>query len=128
MAYKRVWAAIFFFGTIILPSLAMPANTFRDCADCPEMVMVPAGSLIMGSKAHKSESPATPVIIPGSFAIGKFEVTFNEWAACVMDGGCTNNTSPPDSGWGKSNRPVIYVTWDHSQQYISWLNSKYMTD
>jgi formylglycine-generating enzyme required for sulfatase activity len=110
------------FITFVSP--ALPAEYFRDCASCPEMVFVPAGSFIMGSSIHRSENPPTPVVIPMAFAIGKYEVTFDEWKACVMDGGCGDNRNPSDSGWGKGKRPVIFVNWNHAQQFISWLNSK----
>jgi len=30
-----------------------PGETFKDCAECPEMVVVPAGSFMMGSPEHE---------------------------------------------------------------------------
>jgi len=98
-------------------------EVFRDCANCPVMVVIPAGSFQIGSNTRISETPQTPVSIPEPFALGKFEVTFEEWGACVADGGCANK-SPSDHGWGKGKRPVIYVTWEHAGNYIVWLNSK----
>ena len=46
------------------------------------------------------------------FAVGKFEVTFAEWDACVAAGGCKHK--PDDQGWGRGKRPVINVSWDDS--------------
>src|ERR1700724_666518 len=68
-------------------------RTFRDCSDCPEMVVVPAGSFMMGSAAKEpghseNEQPQHKVTIADPLAIAKFEVTFDEWDACVADGGC----------------------------------------
>ena len=57
------------------------------------------------------------------FEIGKYEVTFAQWDACVADGGCTGY-SPKDKGWGRGNRPVIHVSWEDIQFFIDWLNSK----
>ncbi len=100
------------------------ADTFRDCDDCPEMVRVPAGVFTMGSKTYGSEMPPTPIVIAKNFAIGKYEVTFKNWAACVKDDGCQSNPAPSDHKWGKGTRPVIYVTWHHTQDFLRWLNHK----
>ncbi len=54
--------------------------------------------------------------------MGKFEVTFAEWDACVAQGGCTNK--PGDEGWGRNKRPVINVSWHDAKQYVDWLASK----
>ena len=103
-----------------------PGDTFRDCPECPEMVVLPAGSFMMGSPAserghNEDESPLHQVTIPVPFAIGKHEVTFAEWNACVMAGGCGGHI-PDDEGWGRSNRPVINVSWDDARAYIRWLS------
>lgn len=108
----------------VLQSVAK--DQFRDCGDCPEMVVLPAGKFILGSNQYPSEMPITPVVIPKPFAIGKFEVTFDQWAACVNDNGCQSNPHPGDNG-GKDARgqhPVIFIKWAHAQEYIDWLNDK----
>jgi formylglycine-generating enzyme required for sulfatase activity len=69
LTLKMVWIGMLGFGTTYFPSVAMPTDTFRDCADCPEMVVLPAGRFIIGSEAHSSESPPTPVTIPRAFAM-----------------------------------------------------------
>ena len=56
----------------------------------------------------------------GAFALGRYAVTFDDWDACVADGGCTHQ--PDDRGWGRSRRPVINVSWDDAQQYVRWLS------
>lgn len=62
------------------------------------------------------------VDIPGrNFRMGKYDVTFAQWDACVTAGGC-NGYKPEDQGWGRSNRPVIDVSIDDAHQYIDWLN------
>jgi formylglycine-generating enzyme required for sulfatase activity len=112
------------------PVLTPPTGTvFRDCPDCPEMVVVPAGSFMMGSPANEEgrfdgEGPQHTVTIARPFAVGKFEVTFGEWDACVAGAGCTSNKSPSDAGFGKGRRPVIYVSWDDAKEYVAWLSRK----
>ncbi len=97
-----------------------PGRVFRDCNDgCPEMVVVPAGRFKMGEG-----SSARDVTIQQAFAVGKFEVTFDEWAACVAGGGCTSNRNPGDEGWGKGRRPVINVSWNDAKEYVAWLSGK----
>ena len=100
--------------------------SFRDCLDCPEMVVVPAGSFTMGSPPGEEgrldrEGPQHEVTIARAFAVGKFEVTFAEWDACVTVGGCTHR--PDDRGWGRGRRPVINVSWDDiTTEYLPWLS------
>ncbi|MDQ2106384.1 formylglycine-generating enzyme family protein [Azospirillum isscasi] len=91
----------------------------------PEMVAVPAGSFRMGCMDNREGCPdALPVRLVNVFAfeIGKYEVTFDQWDACVADGGCTH--MPGDEGWGRGNRPVINVSWNDIQSYLAWLNRK----
>lgn len=106
-----------------------PGKVFRDCPDCPEMVVVPAGSFTMGSPSSESgrntDENQRQVTITQNFAAGKFEVTFDEWDACVTAGGC-NGYRPFDGyiqgeGWGRGRRPVINVNWDDAKQYLKWL-------
>ena len=102
-----------------------PLQTFQDCSDCPEMVVVPAGKFVMGSEHdYDNEKPAHEVTISRSFAVGKFEVTFAEWQACVTAGGCASNKSPSDEGWGGGRRPVINVSWNDAKEYVTWLSGK----
>lgn len=103
-------------------------EVFKDCAECPEMVTVPAGSFLMGSPVDEvrrvdNEGPQHRVRIGQPFAIGRFEVTFAEWDACAADGGCTAYT-PSDEGWGRGSRPVINVSWDDAQAYVAWLSER----
>ncbi len=101
---------------------------FKDCPDCPEMVVVPAGSFTMGSPSSEpgrwsDEGPQHKVRIAKPFAVGRFAVTFAEWDACVADGGC-GGYKPKDRGWGRGSRPVIYVSWNDAKAYVKWLSDK----
>jgi formylglycine-generating enzyme required for sulfatase activity len=105
-----------------------PKDAFRECDKCPEMVMVPAGTFTMGAAADDEgvmvgEGPQHPVVLGRALAVGRFSVTFDEWEACVADGGC-NGYRPDDRGWGRGLRPVINVSWDDAKNYVAWLSLK----
>jgi formylglycine-generating enzyme required for sulfatase activity len=93
----------------------------------PEMVVVQPGKFLMGSLdgvGEPDEHPQHEVIIAKAFAVGKYEVTFDEWQACAKDGGCQANSEPNDFGFGKGRHPVIGVSWDDTQEYIDWIKNK----
>ena len=101
-------------------------EAFRDCPECPEMIALPAGKFRMGSPAaerdrDRDEQPVHEVSV-GPFAIGKFEVTFEQWDTCVAGGGCAHK--PPDERWGRGAQPVINVSWHDAQGFAQWLSSK----
>ncbi|MEZ6030154.1 MAG: SUMF1/EgtB/PvdO family nonheme iron enzyme [Hyphomonadaceae bacterium] len=105
---------------------ASTIRTFRDCASCPEMALLPGGSFTMGDiagKGYAQEKPPHEVMIARPFAIGVYEVTFAEWDACVADGGC-DGYRPSDAGWGRDKRPVINVSWYDAKAYTDWLSAK----
>jgi len=100
-----------------------PGVVFQDCDVCPEMTVIPAGSFIMGSDGrHKYERPSHKVTIAKPFAMGIYEVTFDEWQACFDDGGCSR--VPDDHKWGKGRRPVMNISWYETQPYVEWLSKK----
>jgi formylglycine-generating enzyme required for sulfatase activity len=96
-----------------------PGKTFKECATCPDMVVVQTGSFTMGSDESDTEKRPHRVTIGQSFAVGKFEVTFDEWDACVAHGGCT--WAPEDRFWGRRRQPVMNVSWDDAKQYAAWI-------
>jgi formylglycine-generating enzyme required for sulfatase activity len=72
-----------------------------------------------------NEGPQRKVTFANPFAVGKFEVTFAEWHACVSERGCKHE--PGDAGYGIGNgkRPVINVSWiDITKEFLPWLSSK----
>jgi formylglycine-generating enzyme required for sulfatase activity len=99
-----------------------------DDPETPEMMVVPAGSFIMGSPPDElgrkpSEGPQHRVEIRHGFAFSRDLVTFNEWDACASEGGC-RQYFPSDEHWGRGKKPVINVSWNDAQDYIAWLNAK----
>jgi formylglycine-generating enzyme required for sulfatase activity len=114
----------------VLPAAAeqglKPGSSFRECAaGCPEMIVIPAGSFLMGSKEteknrYSNEGPQHQVTIAQPVAVSKFELTFDEWDTCAAYGDCGLKIS--DAGWGRGPRPAIFVSWDDAQQYVAWLS------
>jgi formylglycine-generating enzyme required for sulfatase activity len=100
-----------------------PMDSFRECAKaCPEMIVVPADEFTMGWPGAEKNGGFVPgpqhqVTIGKPFAVGKFDVSFDEWDACVRVGGCTQV-----SYIGAGNNPVIYVSWNDAQQYVAWFS------
>lgn len=96
----------------------MIGQPFKDCPECPELVPLPPGSFLMGGGRGKNEHPVREVTIGGAFALGRFEVTLDEWSACVRDLFCNNK-----SGRGGSV-PAGNISWNDAQAYVSWLSQK----
>ena len=106
-----------------------PGTAFRDALRSggtgPEMVVISAGRFRMGCvsglNCYGDEKPVHEVSIPRAFALSAHEVTFAQWDACAAAGGC-NGYRPDDEGWGRGDRPVIHVSWEDAQSYVSWLS------
>ncbi len=104
--------------------------TFQDCAagsaDCPMMVLVPGGGFLMGSPENEAnrdddEGPQRQIAVQ-RFAVSETEITFDEWDTCAASGGCRTNPRPSDAAWARGTQPVISVSWEDAQQYVSWLS------
>ncbi len=125
-------------------------QTFKDCPTCPEMVVIPAGSFMMGSPENEKgrnpeEGPQQKVNIK-EFAVGKFDITKEQWVLFVNEtnrpatGGCSWAALPgdtskpwdpnPAANWNHigfvqdSSHPVVCITWDDAQDYVHWLSKK----
>ena len=101
-----------------------PGEVFRDCDECPQMVVVPAGTFTMGSPPSEegrddNEGPQHSVTIPVPFAVGVYEVTFAEWNACVAAGGCPGGIHNEGRGLPANGMP-----WNPAQEYVSWLSHR----
>ena len=118
---------------------------FRDCPDCPEMVVIPPGEFLMGSSASEQgrwddEGPQHRVTVR-SFALGRFEVTRAEYEAFVSATGrpdgdrCWTDDGRGNWEWRERNgaswrdpkfrqsdgHPVVCVSWEDAQSYVAWL-------
>ena len=123
---------------------ARPGEIFRDCTGCPEMVVVPRGSFVMGSPASEpgrihQEGPQRRVTVR-QFAVGKFDVTRGQWRAFVeathrsTSEGCDYSGLPKDkeawASWSnlgfpqEDSHPVVCVAWDDVQDYLHWLSKR----
>ncbi|MGV7213073.1 formylglycine-generating enzyme family protein [Bradyrhizobium sp. UFLA05-112] len=99
-----------------------PGELFRDCDNCPELVIVPPGEFVMGSNDTPYEKPEHSISIRKPFAIGRREVTFAEWDQCADTGAC--RVRPEDHGWGRGDRPVINVSWEDAKLFVAWLSQR----
>ncbi len=106
-----------------------PGETFRDNlrsgGSGPELVVIPAGTFQMGCfsgvTCHDNEKPVHSVTIPNVLAVGKYEVTFAEWDACVAAGSCNHR---PSDRWGRGSHPVMGVSWNDTKDYMRWLSQE----
>jgi formylglycine-generating enzyme required for sulfatase activity len=102
----------------------MPGSEFEECARlCPVMIVIPAGGFVMGSPEHEwgrtaGEGPLHEVTIAEPFAVSKFEITFEQWDACVAASACPRGAD----AWGRGAMPLINVSWDQAKQYVVWLS------
>ncbi|AZG13815.1 formylglycine-generating enzyme family protein [Cupriavidus pauculus] len=92
----------------------------RDCPQCPVMVSLNPGAFTMGSStSDPAERPPHQVNVGRPFAIGKYEVTVEQWNACADANACPRiATNPADA----RNAPVRDISWDDAQQYVAWLS------
>lgn len=90
----------------------------------PELIIIPAGSNTLGDITKtgiENESPTYKVSISKPFAIGKYEISFDEYDYYCVE---TGKAKPNDEGWGRGKRPVINITWDDAHSYTKWLTKK----
>jgi formylglycine-generating enzyme required for sulfatase activity len=74
----------------------------------------------MKRAATGDEGPQQHVVFGNSFGVGKFELSFEEWDACVQYGNCDPHIS--EHGWGRGRQPAINVSWDDAKTYVAWLS------
>jgi formylglycine-generating enzyme required for sulfatase activity len=123
-----------------------PKDVFRECVNCPEMVVVPAGEVLMGSNASEidnglaaaNEAPQHRAVVKQPIAVGRFEITRDQYAAFVQSAGykpsdrCyTFENNLPQERTGRSflnpgfvqdgNHPAVCVSWTDAKAYVQWL-------
>ncbi len=139
-------AAVLVVGSALAQNDALaPGEVTRDTLGNgelgPEMVILPAGQFLIGSPDDEPgrrdlEGPQTQIMFARPFAMGRYELTWNEWEACVAAGGCEDNsdkayaTNPGpdawtgDAGYGRGTRPVINVSFADAEDYVRWLSAE----
>jgi len=101
------------------PAPVAGLSEIKDCKECPALIALPPGAFVMGSNADDlSERPAHQVTIATPFAIGKLEVTVEQWHACAEAGACARI---PGNGDAARDTPMRDISWDDAQQYVKWL-------
>jgi formylglycine-generating enzyme required for sulfatase activity len=108
-----------------------PGDFFKECLDCPEMVVVPAGSFAMGFDPN-DPNESHQVTLARPFAVGRFHVTVAQFAYFVSEtgyqaGSCfqSDRDSWRNPGFSQSdNNPVVCVSWDDATAYLAWLSKQ----
>jgi formylglycine-generating enzyme len=128
-----------------------PGAVFRDCPDCPEMVVIPAGRFTMGvapgeeeleglSESFRGRSEPRRTVEVASFAAGKFEVTRGQYRVFAEATGRTSDgcfvwrgagfEKDPARDWRNpgyqqdDSHPAVCVSWDDATAYARWLAEK----
>ena len=83
------------------------------------MVFVEGGTFQMGSNSGYSDEKPVHSVTVSDFNISKTEVTFEQYDAFCD---ATGRDKPDDEGWGRGNRPVIYVDWQDAFDYCEWMS------
>ena len=99
-------------------------DTLKDGSLGPKMIWMPTGQFRMGDltgKGEKDELPVHTVKISQSFAMGQYEVTFDDYDKFAL---ATQRKLPDDRGWGRGKRPVINISWQDAVDYAQWLSAQ----
>jgi formylglycine-generating enzyme required for sulfatase activity len=131
-------------------------EAFTECDGCPEMVVVPSGSFVMGSSKSEygetgNEKPQHLVTLAGNFAVGKFEVTVREFVTFLSDSlqhkrfsdtwvattsedtnaSVVRTIDGPDMRFsaqpGQEEYPITFVSWSGAVEYADWLSRRAKT-
>ena len=116
-------------------------DTFKECRNCPEMTVLPPGSVAIGSPPdeplRRDNEPQKQITFARAFALSRTAVTWDQGEACVRDRWCDGiaidtalrlgqdgEPNPDYKDWGRGARPVVGVSWYDAQAFVGWLNSK----
>lgn len=111
-------------ATISYCLLMLPLSSIGGGQVVPDMIILEPGQFTMGDlngEGDEYEVPRHEVSISKRFAIGKYEVTFQEYDRFAED---TGRILPNDEGWGRGRRPVINIGWDDAKAYTQWLSEQ----
>jgi formylglycine-generating enzyme required for sulfatase activity len=139
--------AVIFIGlitglTISAAGTGRANKNFKECNICPEMVVIPPGTFIMGSteteRYREHDEGQHRVTIDYSFAVSKAPIIWDQWEACARDAMCDGQSvetalrkekqGKAETGeyidYGRGNRPVVGISWWDAQVFVGWLNKK----
>ena len=123
-------------------SKLQPGHIFKECRNCPEMIVLPAGKFTMGSPPDEPERRDNEhqheITFARPFALSRTAVTWDQWEACLRDRWCDGagvetalktreddgQPNPDYKDWGRGTRPVVGVSWFDAQNFVGWLNWK----
>ncbi|MGW8370098.1 MAG: formylglycine-generating enzyme family protein, partial [Gammaproteobacteria bacterium] len=125
--------------SVAADSALQPGETFKDCRNCPEMIVLPAGSFMLGSPPdealRRDNEEQKQIAFAHEFAMSRTPVTWDQWEACVRDTWCdgiavdtalstlpSGEPNPDYHDYGRGNRPVVGVSWYDAQHFVGWLN------
>jgi formylglycine-generating enzyme len=119
-ALSRRWLAVTF---ALLAPLCVAGETGAEGTSAGSLVLVAGGTYRQGDErgdGYPDERPARLVTL-ASFLLSPTEVTFAEYDLFCVE---TRRDKPDDNGWGRGQRPVIYVSWVDAAEYCNWLSGK----
>ena len=99
-----------------------PGSTFRDCSECPLMVVIPSGSFVMGDSLYGP--PPHRVTIRSRFAVSKDLITRREYASFMSASGNGATSSRGNLDSLESMYPIVDVSWHDVREYAKWLTAK----
>ncbi|WP_448724796.1 dihydropyoverdine dehydrogenase [Pseudomonas farris] len=126
-------------GAVQAAAPAPPGKIFKDCKDCPEMVVLPTGTFTMGTPDNEvgrepDEGPLHPVTFAKPLAISRFQVLAGEWDAYLRDSGYVmpdGDTRPGrecKAGVPRYERtarhPAVCMDFPEVNAYVAWLSKK----
>ena len=110
-------------------SIQAPSSTkvlrdrLKSGGEGPAMVVIEAGSFQMGDVQGRDKAalPVRTVRIQKPFAVGRYEVTFEEYDKFAQ---ATKRELPSDGGGGRGRQPVINFSWQDAEEYAKWLSTQ----
>lgn len=126
---------------VTVDSGSSPGHAFKECRNCPEMIVLPRGTFTIGSPQgeplRRDNEARQTISLERAFAMSRTPVTWDQWEACVRDNWCdgyavetalaTLPNGEPNADyrdWGRGTRPVVGVSWYDAQVFVGWLNAK----
>jgi formylglycine-generating enzyme required for sulfatase activity len=128
-------------SAILKKDTEIASSHFQECEMCPEMVVIPPGTFVMGSpeteRNRDEDEGQHEVTIAYAFAVSEAPVTWDQWEACARDGMCDGQAVETALRTevegqsvekylehGRGDRPVVGVSWWDAQVFVGWLNKK----